>query len=107
MKSGIAIVGMACCYPDARNPRELWENVLARRRAFRRLPAERLRLEDYLPPAAGGPPPADSMYCRQAAVLEGWEFDRVRFRVAGGAFRAADLAHWLALEVAAEALAQA
>ena len=45
--SSIAIVGMACVYPDARTPGELWENVLAQRRAFRRLPAERLRLEDY------------------------------------------------------------
>ena len=31
----IAIVGMACRYPDATSPRELWENALAGRRAFR------------------------------------------------------------------------
>jgi enediyne polyketide synthase len=113
---GIALVGMACRYPDARTPGELWENVLARRRAFRRIPAERLRLEDYLPGDPGDPGNpgnpgghqlADSIYCSRAAVLEGWEFDRVRFRVAGRAFRAADLTHWLALEVAAEALAAA
>jgi enediyne polyketide synthase len=134
---GIALVGMACRYPDARTPGELWENVLARRRAFRRIPAERLRLEDYLPgppgeaggagesgsaggfggprdpgnPGDPGDPRehqlADSIYCSRAAVIEGWEFDRVRFRIAGRAFRAADLTHWLALEVAAEALAAA
>ena len=45
--NAIAIVGMACVYPDARSPGELWENVLAQRRAFRRVPPERLRLEDY------------------------------------------------------------
>ena len=38
---------MACRYPDARSPGELWENVLAQRRAFRRIPPERLRLDDY------------------------------------------------------------
>ncbi|MBI1928319.1 hypothetical protein HYR99_29255 [Candidatus Poribacteria bacterium] len=48
MRPKIAIVGMACRYPDARSPAELWENVLAQRRAFRRMPRERLRLEDYL-----------------------------------------------------------
>ncbi|MEA2604485.1 MAG: enediyne polyketide synthase [Acidobacteriota bacterium] len=101
---GIAIVGMACRYPDARTPGELWENVLARRRAFRRLPPERLRLEDYAESRPGDP---DSLYLREAAVLEGWEFDRVRFRVAGPTFRSADLAHWLALDVAAQALADA
>ena len=73
---GIAIVGMACIYPDARTPGELWENVLAQRSAFRRLPPERLRPEDYwsadrdapdrtaLPPVPSSPaspePPAGS-----------------------------------------------
>ena len=101
MTPPIAIVGMACRYPDARSPGELWENVLAGRRAFRRLPPERLRLEDYPPDAE------DSIYSTEAALLEGYEFDRVRFRVAGSTFRAADMAHWLALEVAADALADA
>ncbi|HEY3566943.1 MAG TPA: beta-ketoacyl synthase N-terminal-like domain-containing protein, partial [Thermoanaerobaculia bacterium] len=100
---GIAIVGMACRYPDARTPGELWENVLARRRAFRRIPPERLRIEDYLT----GPGDPDGLYAAEAAVLEGWELDRVRYRVAGPTFRSADLAHWLALDVAAQALADA
>jgi enediyne polyketide synthase len=104
MREGIAIVGMACRYPDARTPAELWENVLARRRAFRRVPPERLRLEDY---TSGDPADPDSLYSIEAALLEGWEFDRVRFRVAGGTYRSADAAHWLALDVAAAALADA
>jgi enediyne polyketide synthase len=104
MREGIAIVGMACRYADARTPTELWENVLARRRAFRRVPAERLRLEDYL---SDDPSSSDSLYLSEAAVIEGWEFDRVRFRVAGGTFRTADLAHWLALDIASQALADA
>lgn len=104
--AGIAIVGMACRYADARSPGELWENVLARRRAFRRIPAERLRLADYLTRGTPGADP-DSLYATEAAVLEGWEFDRVRFRVAGSTFRTADLTHWLALDVAAQVLADA
>src|SRR3954471_21409645 len=104
MAEGIAIVGMACRYPDARTPGELWENVLARRRAFRRIPPERLRIEDYLTADAADP---DGLYAAEAAVLEGWELDRVRYRVAGPTFRSADLAHWLALDVAAQALADA
>ena len=104
MAEGIAIAGMACRYPDARTPGELWENVLARRRAFRRIPPERLRIEDYLTTDAADP---DGLYAAEAAVLEGWELDRVRYRVAGPTFRSADLAHWLALDVAAQALADA
>jgi enediyne polyketide synthase len=104
MSSGIAIVGMACCYPDANNPRELWENVLAQRRAFRRMPPERLRLEDYFSNDARV---ADAIYASEAAVIEGYEFDRARFRVAGATFRSVDLAHWLALDVADQALRDA
>ncbi len=104
MKNAVAIVGMACRYPEARSPAELWENVLAGRRAFRRMPAERLRLEDYYSPDAGVP---DRIYSTQAAVLEGYEFDRLRFRVGGNSFRSADLTHWLALDVAADTLADA
>ncbi len=88
----------------ARTPAELWENVLARRKAFRRMPPERLRLEDYLALDTADP---DGIYSTEAAVIEDYEFDRVRFRVAGSTYRAADLAHWLALEVAAQALADA
>ena len=100
----IAIVGAACRYPDANSPEELWENVLAQRRAFRRIPAQRLSLADYF---SADRAVADAIYSTEAAVLADYEFDRNRFRVAGGTFRAVDMTHWLALEVAADALAAA
>ena len=95
---------MACVFPDARSPVELWENVLAQRRAFRRLPSERIRSEDYWSADHQAP---DRTYSFQAALIEGYEFDRVLFRVAGSTYRAADLVHWLALDVASRALADA
>ncbi|MBC7912010.1 MAG: SDR family NAD(P)-dependent oxidoreductase [Pyrinomonadaceae bacterium] len=104
MRDSIAVVGMACRYPDARSPSELWENVLSERRAFRRMPPERLRLEDYFSTNRAAP---DCFYSTEAALIEGYEFDRVRFRVAGSTFRTADWTHWLALDVAAQALSDA
>lgn len=97
----IALVGAACRYAGAASPEELWAASVAGRRAFRRMPAERLRLQDY---AGRGP---DSIDVEEVAVLEDWSFDRVGFRVAGPSHRAVDLTHWLALEVAASALADA
>jgi len=38
----IAIVGLACRFPDADDPLALFESALAGRRAFRRLPPGRL-----------------------------------------------------------------
>jgi enediyne polyketide synthase len=104
MKPALAIVGMACRYPDAATPAQLWENALAGRRAFRRIPPERLRLEDYL---SSDRNTSDSTYSTEAALIEGYEFDRVGFRVAGSVFRSADFSHWIALDVAAQALADA
>jgi len=100
----IAIVGMACRYPDAHSPAELWNNILAQRKAFRRIPFERLNLDDYWSSDANA---ADSTYITEGAFLANYEFDRVKFRVSGDAYRASDMAHWLALEVAADALADA
>ncbi|MBV9823641.1 MAG: SDR family NAD(P)-dependent oxidoreductase, partial [Actinobacteria bacterium] len=100
----ISVVGISCRYPDANSPDELWENVLAGRRAFRRLPDERMRLEDYYSPDPAAP---DRFYSQKAAVIEGFEFDRVAYRVAGSTYRSTDLTHWLALDTAARALADA
>ena len=100
----ISVVGVACRYPDADSPEELWRTVLAGRRAFRRIPDERMRREDYYSPDPAAP---DRFYTRKAAVIEGYEFDRVAFKVAGSTFRSTDMTHWLALETAAKALADA
>src|SRR5262245_50631907 len=104
MRQAIAIVGMACRYPDQRSPSELWENAVAQRRAFRRIPAERLNLNDYLSSDRQSP---DQTYSTEGAFIEGYDFDRARFRVPGGTYRAADPAHWLTLNVAAAALQDA
>ena len=56
MSDGIAIVGLACCYAGANTPEELWENVLAQRRAFRKIPPERLRIEDHYSDDRNAPP---------------------------------------------------
>lgn len=100
----IAIVGMACRYPDAPSPAELWNNVLAQRKAFRRIPTERLNLDDYWSPDPDAP---ETTYITQGAFLANYEFDRIRFRISGEAYRASDMAQWLALDVAADALADA
>lgn len=104
MTDAFAIVGMACCYPDARSPDDLWRNVLAQRRSFRRIPSERFSLDNYYSPDPHVP---DHTYSTMAALIEGYEFDRVRYRVAGSTFRTADLTHWLALDVASQALGDA
>ncbi|MDQ2586818.1 SDR family NAD(P)-dependent oxidoreductase [Saccharothrix yanglingensis] len=100
----IAIVGIGLRYPDASSTQDLWENVLAGRRAFRRLPDQRMNQADYYSPDRSAP---DRFYSTKAAVLRDFEFDRLKYKVAGSTYRSTDLTHWLALDVAANALADA
>jgi len=104
MKSSLAIVGMACRYADACSPIELWENVLAQRRAFRRIPPQRLRLADYFSIDRDS---VDSFYTANVGVISDYKFDRLRFRVPANTFQSTDYVHWLALDIAAQALADA
>ena len=100
----VAIVGIGLTYPDASGPDEFWENVLAGRRAFRRLPDVRMNRADYYSSDRSA---VDRFYADRAAVLRDWSFDRLAYRVAGSTYRSTDTTHWLALDVAARALADA
>ncbi|MEJ2641732.1 MAG: type I polyketide synthase, partial [Desulfosarcinaceae bacterium] len=100
----IAIIGIACWYPDAPTPLRLWENVLARRRQFRRLPSQRLPLSDYHNP---DPKASDATYGQRAAVIDGFEFDWAGRRIPFSTYRSTDVAHWLALETALKAVSDA
>lgn len=100
MSYPIAIVGMACRYPDADTIEQLFVNSLAQRRAFRRIPEVRLG-SGYFDHGGNS---SDRAYVQQAAVIRGFEFDRERFRVSRASYEGTDLTHWLALTVAHEAI---
>ncbi len=79
MNSAVAIVGMSCRYPDARSPDGLRERVLGRRWAFCRMPRERLNLEDF---RSADRENSGSIYSTEAALIEGYEFDREKYCIA-------------------------
>ncbi|MCX7385764.1 MAG: beta-ketoacyl synthase N-terminal-like domain-containing protein [Planctomycetales bacterium] len=95
-RADIAIVGIGCWYPGAHGPRELWENILACRRQFRQIPAERLG-HAYFSPDVKTP---DKTYCQRVAVIDGFKFDGSRFRIPQSTVASTDIAQWLALQVA-------
>jgi enediyne polyketide synthase len=100
----IAVVGMGCYYPGADSLKQLWENILARRREFRQFPDQRLPVSEYHDPDRKAP---DKTYGNRAAVIDSFEFDWAKRRVPKRAVDSADIAHWLALEVAIQALEDA
>jgi acyl transferase domain-containing protein len=65
----IAAIGVACWYPGAQAVRQFWENILARRREFRRIPDCRLPLSEYRDPTGEDP---DKTYVDRAALIDGF-----------------------------------
>jgi len=102
--SDIAVIGIACLYPGANNPKELWENILSRRVQFRRLLDERLPLKDYYDQDHKA---ADKIYLTKAAFMEGFEFNWSKLRIPRKTFESTDIVHWLALDVALKAFEDA
>jgi enediyne polyketide synthase len=100
----VAVVGLGCWYPGASSPLQLWENILARRRQFRRMPDERLPLSEY---HDADPAAADRTYGKWAAVLDGYEFDWAARRIPKSTYESTDIAHWLALDTALQMLEDA
>jgi enediyne polyketide synthase len=97
----IAVLSMSCRFPDAASPADLWANVLEGRRSFRAIPPQRLELARYAAESVGE---TDSITRIRAGLLTNWNFDRRQFRIPEKTFAAADLTHWLALELAAESI---
>jgi enediyne polyketide synthase len=90
----ISVIGIGCIYPDAFSPIELWNNVLSKRRAFRKIPKNRIDLSYYDDGSN------DSIYIKNASLIKNYEFDRKKFQISNSVFNSADLTHWLALDVA-------
>lgn len=101
-RNRISVISTSCRFPDAASPAELWANLLEGRRSFRAIPPQRLDIARYASDLVGE---ADSITRIKAGLLTNWKFDRSRFRIPEKTFAAADLTHWLALELAAEAIA--
>jgi enediyne polyketide synthase len=100
----VAVVGLACRFPDADDPAALLDVVLTGRRSFRRLPSARIDLADYY---QADLTTTDATYSTRAGLIEGWQFECDAFGIEPASYAAADPAHWLALETTARALAAA
>jgi len=102
--SDIAVIGVSCRYPGAKNIKELWENILSRRVEFRRMLDQRLPLKDYYNEKPGFP---DKIYLTQAALIDGFNFNWGNLRIPKKTFQSSDIAHWLALDTALRAFEDA
>jgi len=62
----IAIIGMACCYPEAWTIDKFWENIINKVDAVKDLPFERLGSKTFYDPTPGT---EDKIYCKRGGSL--------------------------------------
>ncbi|MPY88884.1 MAG: acyltransferase domain-containing protein [Luteitalea sp.] len=102
--SDVAIVGMACVFPGARNLQEYWENILAKVSAIGDPPAD-WEADLFVDPDAEA---NDRIYCGRGGYLGDLaEFDPLEYGVMPNAVDGGEPDHFLALRAAYDALRDA
>lgn len=102
-EASIAIIGMACCFPDAANPDAFWLNLVNGRESVRDYDEASLRAA-----RVGAAELADPAYVRAGVPLEGFDcFDAAFFGLSPGEAKVMDPQHRKFLECAWSALEDA
>ncbi|MCA9183376.1 MAG: polyketide synthase, partial [Planctomycetales bacterium] len=100
--AAIAVVGMACRFPDASSPQEFWALLREGRDVVRQVPADRWSLDDFYDGDRTAP---GKMYCGHGAFLEHVDqFDPSFFNISPREAENMDPQQRLLLEVGWEAI---
>ncbi len=99
----VAIIGMACLFPDAPNLAAFWKNVVLGANAIREVPPDRWNPDLYFDPAGTG----DKTPSKWGGFLPEVAFDPMAFGIPPKSLAAIDPVQLLSLEVARRALEDA
>jgi acyl transferase domain-containing protein/phosphopantetheinyl transferase len=104
MRDAVAIIGMACVFPKAPNVRAFWENILGKVDAIGDPPPNWGAETVYDPTSSAN----DRIYCKRGGYLGDLaRFNPLAYGVMPRAVDGGEPEHFLALQVAHEALADA
>src|SRR5262245_32067729 len=74
----IAVIGVACLYPQSANIAQLWENILSGKNLITEVPRNYWLVEDHYDPDPRTP---EKIYSRQGGFIPPVPFDPVEFRI--------------------------
>ncbi|MDJ0593040.1 MAG: beta-ketoacyl synthase N-terminal-like domain-containing protein [Pleurocapsa sp. MO_226.B13] len=103
-KSPVAIIGMAGIFPQSKNLREYWENIIDGVDCIADVPASRWDLEDYYDPEPNSP---DKTYCKRGGFIPDIDFNPMEFGLPPNILEVTDVAQLLSLVVAKQAMEDA
>ncbi|MBC8099763.1 MAG: polyketide synthase, partial [Armatimonadetes bacterium] len=95
---------MGALFPQARNLREFWTNIVGKVDSIVDVPETHWRIADYYDPDPTAP---DKTYCKRGGFLPDVEFDPLEFGLPPNILEVTDVSQMLGLLVAKEALTDA
>ncbi|MGE0194332.1 MAG: SDR family NAD(P)-dependent oxidoreductase [Methylocystis sp.] len=100
----IAVVGMACLLPGAKDVRSYWRNIMLAVDSVREVTEDRWRPEDYFEPKRGV---QDKVYSKWGGFLDDVVFEPTRYGIPPASLRSIEPVQLLALLVSSMALEDA
>lgn len=104
LPGGIAIIGMACIFPDAKNLNQYWQNILENRNAITEVSKERWDPEVFFDSQAKKGEKSNSKW---GGFIPAIEFDPTEFGIPPQSLAAIDPAQLLSLQATKDALVDA
>jgi polyketide-type polyunsaturated fatty acid synthase PfaA len=101
----IAIIGMASLFPQARNLREYWRNIVNKIDCITDVPDTHWSIEDYYDPNPRTP--EDKTYCKRGGFIPEVDFNPMEFGIPPSILEVTDVSQLLSLVVAKEAMEDA
>lgn len=103
----VAIIGIACVFPDAPDLESFWRNILDGRNSIREVPPTRWKTETFYDPAATGEGAGVKTPSKWGGFLDDVAFDPLTYGIPPRSLAAIEPVQLLSLEVARRALADA
>ena len=100
----IAIIGMASVFPEAKNIREFWNNIVQKVDCIKDVPEDRWKINDYYD---ADPTAPDKTYCKRGGFLPEIDFDPMEFGLPPNILEVTDVSQMIGLVVARDALLDA
>ncbi|EHC15052.1 polyketide-type polyunsaturated fatty acid synthase PfaA [Fischerella thermalis JSC-11] len=101
----IAIIGMASLFPQAKNLREYWQNIVNKLDCITDIPPTHWSVEDYYDPNPRTP--EDKTYCKRGGFLPHVDFNPMDFGIPPNILEVTDVSQLLSLLVAKQAMEDA
>ena len=102
-KSDVAIIGMSCIFPGAKDMQTFWENIINRVDSTQEVPADRIDPVHFGKSVTG----VDRFYCNRGGFIPDYEFDPQRFGILPLAVEGTEPDHLLTLDLVHRALEDA